>query len=124
MVPTFLSNSQRTPCPERHKHDGRSKVVRHLTGKLCDIFLGYHMVWWPILSQDTSCLFQTLVHMHDRSVNWFCLVWVHLIKLEHRCRISALQATEHSPLCAAQETSLQLKQNGTELNCPMPQTHV
>jgi len=34
-----------------------------------------------VLSQDTSCLIQVLVPTHCRSVNWYCLVWVHLIKL-------------------------------------------
>jgi len=34
-VPLFLSNDQETPCPERHKHDGKSEVVHRLTGKLC-----------------------------------------------------------------------------------------
>jgi len=24
-VPTFQSNNQETPCPERHKHNGRSE---------------------------------------------------------------------------------------------------
>jgi hypothetical protein len=30
----FLSNDQENSCPERHKRDGRSEVVHHLTGKL------------------------------------------------------------------------------------------
>jgi hypothetical protein len=34
MGPLFLSNDQETPCPERHKHDRRSEVVHHRTGKL------------------------------------------------------------------------------------------
>jgi len=37
-------------------------------------------MWWPKVSQDTSCLFQTLVPVHHRSINQCCLVWVHLIK--------------------------------------------
>jgi hypothetical protein len=32
--PLFLSNGQKTPCPEGHEHGGRSEVVHHLTGKL------------------------------------------------------------------------------------------
>jgi hypothetical protein len=27
MGPIFLSNSYKIPCPEKHKHDGRSEVV-------------------------------------------------------------------------------------------------
>jgi hypothetical protein len=27
-------NDQETPCPERQVHDGRSGVVRHVTGKM------------------------------------------------------------------------------------------
>jgi hypothetical protein len=46
-----------------------------------DIALGYHTVWWPVLSQDTSWLFQTLVPMYHRSVNQCFLVQVHLINL-------------------------------------------
>jgi hypothetical protein len=33
-VPLFLPNNQETPSPEWHKHDGKSEVVHHLTGKL------------------------------------------------------------------------------------------
>jgi hypothetical protein len=33
-VPLFLSNNQETPCPERHKHNGRSEVMHYLTGRL------------------------------------------------------------------------------------------
>jgi hypothetical protein len=32
--PMFLFNAQETPCPERHEHKGRSKVVYDLTGKM------------------------------------------------------------------------------------------
>jgi hypothetical protein len=32
--PPILSNDQETPCPERHEHKGRSKVVHVQTGKL------------------------------------------------------------------------------------------
>lgn len=35
----------------------------------------------PVLSQDTSCFYQTLVPTHYRSVNRRCLLWIHLIKL-------------------------------------------
>jgi hypothetical protein len=60
-VPIFLSNKQETFCPERHEYD-RSEMAHHLTGKL-----------FP-QGHDTkqcfpSCLFQTLVPAHHRSVN-------------------------------------------------------
>jgi hypothetical protein len=33
-VPFFLFNDEKTSCPERHKYDGRSEVVHHVTKKL------------------------------------------------------------------------------------------
>jgi len=32
--PPLLSNNWETPCTQTHEHDGRSRVVHHLTGKL------------------------------------------------------------------------------------------
>jgi len=45
------------------------------------IFLDQRTAWLPLLSEDISYLFQTLVLTHHRSVNRCCLVWGHLIKL-------------------------------------------
>jgi hypothetical protein len=37
--PPLLSNNWETPCTQTHEHDGRSRVVHHLTGKL------FHRTW-------------------------------------------------------------------------------
>jgi hypothetical protein len=37
--------------------------------------LGYHAIWGPVFSQDTTCIFQTLMPTHHRSVNQYCTVW-------------------------------------------------
>jgi hypothetical protein len=34
LAPLLLSNDLEICSPERHKHNGRSKVVHHVTGKL------------------------------------------------------------------------------------------
>jgi hypothetical protein len=45
------------------------------------IVRGHRTLWWPTLSQDTSCLFRTLASKHHISVNRCCVVGVHLINL-------------------------------------------
>jgi hypothetical protein len=64
--PLFLSKDQETPCPERHKHDRRSEVVHHLTGKL---FPQGH----EAKQCSPFCLFQTLVSTYHRSINQMTL---------------------------------------------------
>jgi hypothetical protein len=86
---------------------------------------------WDTIQRDGPCVARHFLSLSYaclstseicKLVVWFCLVWVHPIKLsvKHRCRIWALPTAKHIPLFPFWKTPLQLKQDRTEFKCLMP----
>jgi hypothetical protein len=80
-VPLLLYNDQELACRGTYENNGSCGDRLKRLAYSFDIVRGHHTSWRSMLSQVTSCLFETLDPPHHRSADRCHLVPAHPVKL-------------------------------------------